>query len=57
MLSGTGWMSRIRISGYKSIRSCDLPLGKTNVLMGPGPREKIARAEKKVPGGKKIAKP
>lgn len=34
MLSGTGWMSRVRISGYKSIRSCDLPLGKTNVLIG-----------------------
>lgn len=34
MLSGTGWMSRVSISGYKSIHSCDLSLGKTNVLIG-----------------------
>lgn len=34
MLSGTGWMSRVSISGYKSIHSCDLSLGKINVLIG-----------------------
>ncbi|AXJ02417.1 putative ATPase [Cyclonatronum proteinivorum] len=28
-------ISRIRITGYKSIQSCDLALGKLNILIGP----------------------
>lgn len=28
-------ISRIRITGYKSIQSCDLELGKLNILIGP----------------------